>query len=57
MYQRQKPKSPRKAAKIPKPNFKFDFLAGLRQVIRRQELPEDVFPELGAETGLRKGER
>jgi len=27
-------------------NFKFDFLARLRTVIRRQRLPEDVFPEL-----------
>ena len=27
-------------------NFKFDFLARLRSMIRRQGLSEDVFPEL-----------
>lgn len=27
-------------------NFKFDFLAKLRTAVRRQGLPEDVFPEL-----------
>lgn len=27
-------------------NFKFDFLARLRTLVRRQELSEDVFPEL-----------
>lgn len=29
-------------------NFKFDFLAQLRKMVRKQELPEDVFPELYA---------
>jgi RNA polymerase sigma-70 factor (ECF subfamily) len=28
-------------------NFKFDFLARLRKIIRKQGLPVDVFPELG----------
>lgn len=27
-------------------NFKFDFLARMRSIIRKQELSEDVFPEL-----------
>ncbi len=27
-------------------NFKFDFIARMRSIIRRQGLPEDVFPEL-----------
>jgi RNA polymerase sigma-70 factor, ECF subfamily len=27
-------------------NYKFDFLTRLRSVLKRQELPEDVFPEL-----------
>jgi RNA polymerase sigma-70 factor (ECF subfamily) len=28
-------------------NFKFDFLARLRSSVRKQGLPQDVFPELG----------
>ena len=27
-------------------NFKFDFLARMRSIIRKQSLSEDVFPEL-----------
>jgi RNA polymerase sigma-70 factor (ECF subfamily) len=27
-------------------NFKFDFLARMRTIIRRQNLSEDIFPEL-----------
>jgi len=27
-------------------NFKFDFLARLRSTVRKQGLPQDVFPEL-----------
>lgn len=27
-------------------NFKFDFLARLRTIVRKQGLPEDIFPEL-----------
>lgn len=27
-------------------NYKFDFLAKLRAAVRRQELPEEIFPEL-----------
>ncbi len=27
-------------------NFKFDFLARLRTLVRRQDLSEDIFPEL-----------
>lgn len=32
-------------------NFKFDFLARLRTLLRKQGLPEDVFPELYAGDG------
>jgi RNA polymerase sigma-70 factor (ECF subfamily) len=32
-------------------NFKFDFLARLRTLVRKQNLSEDVFPELGEERG------
>lgn len=32
-------------------NFKFDFLARLRTLVKRQRLSEDVFPELYAEEG------
>jgi RNA polymerase sigma-70 factor (ECF subfamily) len=28
-------------------NFKFDFVARMRSIIRRMEMPEDIFPELG----------
>ncbi|TWT88854.1 ECF RNA polymerase sigma factor SigD [Pseudobythopirellula maris] len=28
-------------------NFKFDFLAGVKKLVRKQGLNEDVFPELG----------
>jgi RNA polymerase sigma-70 factor (ECF subfamily) len=31
-------------------NYKFDFIARLRTLIKRQELPEDVFPELYGES-------
>jgi RNA polymerase sigma-70 factor (ECF subfamily) len=27
-------------------NFKFDFVARMRSIIRRMEMPEDIFPEL-----------
>ena len=27
-------------------NHKFDFLAKLRAAVRKQELPEEIFPEL-----------
>ncbi len=27
-------------------NYKFDFLARLRNVVKKQDLPEDIFPEL-----------
>ena len=30
-------------------NFKFDFLARLRTLVKKQRLNEDVFPELYAE--------
>ena len=30
-------------------NYKFDFIARLRTLVTRQELPEAVFPELYAE--------
>ena len=30
-------------------NFKFDFLARMRSIIRKQELSEDIFPEIYSE--------
>jgi RNA polymerase sigma-70 factor, ECF subfamily len=30
-------------------NFKFDFVARMRSIIRRMEMPEDIFPEIYAE--------
>jgi RNA polymerase sigma-70 factor (ECF subfamily) len=30
-------------------NFKFDFVARMRSIIRRMEMPEDIFPELYAD--------
>jgi RNA polymerase sigma-70 factor (ECF subfamily) len=31
-------------------NYKFDFIARLRTLIKRQEVPEDIFPELYADS-------
>jgi RNA polymerase sigma-70 factor (ECF subfamily) len=31
-------------------NYKFDFLARLKSLIRKQDLPDEVFPELSEET-------
>jgi RNA polymerase sigma-70 factor (ECF subfamily) len=36
-------------------NFKFEFLAKIRAAVRRQGLPEDVFPELYGKEGEEKG--
>lgn len=30
-------------------NFKFDFVARMRSIVRRMEMPEDIFPEIYAE--------
>ena len=30
-------------------NFKFEFIARIRTLVRKQGLPEDVFPELQAD--------